>query len=471
MTTNVPPITIGPNGAVAPTEADVLAGVQEDMNTAFGGGLSQDLRTPQGQLAISEAAIISDTYAQLLALMNGVDPAVSSGRLQDAIGRIYFLTRQPAQPTTVIARCLGIQDTVIPAGTQARDQAGNVYTLSIDSTIGAGGYVDCQWQCATLGPVPCPAGFLNQVYQSVPGWDAISNSVDGVPGRDVESPADFEFRRRQSVAANAQGSTEAVQGAVLSVDGVSDALTLDNPSSDPSGAEFTGSIAGTTLTVTAVAYGEIEAGHMLTGMGVAAGTVIVGLGTGAGGAGTYTVNVSQTLSSRTLDSSQFGVVLAPHSLYVAVVGGDPQDVGQAIWKKKSAGCDYNGNTTVTVQDTSSGYVPPYPSYDVTFRIPDPTPVHFAVTIRASAGVPANGAALVQAAIISAFNGTDGGQRARIGGSLFASRFYGAVAAIGAWAQIYSIKLGFSTATLDSIQLRGDQQPTISAASIAVAFTA
>ena len=62
-------------------------------------------------------------------------------------------------------------------------------------------------------------------------------------------------------------------------------------------ASFTGSIAKTTLTVSAVTSGTIRLGMEITGTGIAAGTRITNFGTGTGGTGTYTVNTSQTVSS------------------------------------------------------------------------------------------------------------------------------------------------------------------------------
>ena len=64
----------------------------------------------------------------------------------------------------------------------------------------------------------------------------------------------------------------------------------------------TGSISGTTLTVTAVTSGSFAVGDPVTGTGVTANTYITALGTGTGGVGTYTVNTSQTVSSTTLSS-------------------------------------------------------------------------------------------------------------------------------------------------------------------------
>jgi hypothetical protein len=63
---------------------------------------------------------------------------------------------------------------------------------------------------------------------------------------------------------------------------------------------FTGSIAGSTLTVTNISLGAITAGAQLLGNNLAANTVVTALGTGTGGVGTYTVSPSQTLASQTI---------------------------------------------------------------------------------------------------------------------------------------------------------------------------
>ena len=72
------------------------------------------------------------------------------------------------------------------------------------------------------------------------------------------------------------------------------------------GASFTGSISGSTLTVTAITAGAITMGMTLSGTGITAGTTIVAFNTGAGGnvneAGTYTVSIPQTASSTTISA-------------------------------------------------------------------------------------------------------------------------------------------------------------------------
>jgi hypothetical protein len=97
------------------------------------------------------------------------------------------------------------------------------------------------------------------------------------------------------------------KGAVLEGSGVGTfwISTADSNQTNPDAgaASFTGSISGTTLTVTAVASGTLALGQPISGSGVASGTVLTALGTGTGGTGTYTVNNSQTVASEAMTAT------------------------------------------------------------------------------------------------------------------------------------------------------------------------
>ncbi len=68
-------------------------------------------------------------------------------------------------------------------------------------------------------------------------------------------------------------------------------------------AVFTGSISGTTMTVSAVTSGTIKRYSSVVGTGVEVPTFITALGTGTGGAGTYIVDTLQTVGSTTMTST------------------------------------------------------------------------------------------------------------------------------------------------------------------------
>ena len=399
MSTNVPQIQFAPEGLIVPQEADILAGVQQDYNEAFGGNLNPALTTPQGQLASSTAAVIADANSALAEFVNQINPDTADGFMQDGIARIYFLEREGGIPTNVACTCVGAFGTPIPVGAQAKDTSGNIYICTDGGTIPVGGSIVLNFANLNDGPIPCPAGTLTKINKAIPGWDTINNVADGVLGRDVESRADFEFRRQNSVALNAHGSKEAIYGAVFDVDGVLDVFVTENVTDDP------------------VPYGATN----------------------------YN--------------------LAPHSVYVAVVGAAAQDIANAISSKKDLGCNMNGNTVVTVKDMS--YTPPQPTYPITFERPAALPIKYEVQLADSSSLPSNIVDLVQTAIINSFNGLDGTARARIGGLILASKYYAPVSAIGPEVSILSILIGTATPTLNSVSVGIDQVPTLSAADISV----
>ena len=85
----------------------------------------------------------------------------------------------------------------------------------------------------------------------------------------------------------------------------------------------TGTISGTTLTVSAVTSGFIGVGSVINGTGITADTIYVtALGTGLGGVGTYTINSSQTVASATTITCRFGNPLA---VPITDVWGLPQE--------------------------------------------------------------------------------------------------------------------------------------------------
>lgn len=375
MADAIPRPTFGPDGFIVPPEADILAAVKEVWNAAFGGNLNMADETPQGQLCVSETASIGNANDAFIFLSQQMDPAYNVGRYQDAIARIYFIERFASRPTVVTVTCIGGEGVIIPQNAIVVASDGNQYLATDGGTIPASGSVDLQFECVIPGPITCPAGSIQTIYQAINGWDQAFNAADGTIGRNTETRAEFEDRRRLSVAHNAQGSLPAVQGAVLSVTNVLDAFVTENVNNTP-------------LTIR-------------------------------------------------------GFTLAPNSIYVAAVGGSDDDVATAMWSKKSPGCGYNGNTSVVVYDENPNYNPPYPAYTVRFERTDPVTVTFLVSLVNNTSIPANATDLISAAIVLAFAGADGGPRARIGDTIFASRFYAPVAMLGSWAQIINIKIGCS----------------------------
>jgi len=98
------------------------------------------------------------------------------------------------------------------------------------------------------------------------------------------------------------------------------AITTQGADAYPVVSTFTGSIATTTLTVTAMLSGDnITVGMFLdSSTSLTNGTYITAFGTGTGGIGTYTVSASQTVASSTIIGSGNALLQNPSPMSVGV---------------------------------------------------------------------------------------------------------------------------------------------------------
>ena len=105
--------------------------------------------------------------------------------------------------------------------------------------------------------------------------------------------------------------------------GLSQTIASSQMYTSSPGAIVTAAISGTTLTVASVSSGTLFVGQTIQGAGITTQTIITALGTGTGGAGTYTVNNSQTIASITMYALNWTVLPSSDG---AFSGGETCDI-------------------------------------------------------------------------------------------------------------------------------------------------
>lgn len=232
INTSVPDVTITGSGLLAPTVSDILAGRLEDFKNILGAQPKIPLSSPQGQIATSDAAIISQKNNALLTLFSQINPDYATGRFQDGIGRLYFMERIPGIGTTVVVRCSGVVGVKIPSGSIVIDSSDRQYFSRADAFISDLGYVDVVFENSVNGAIPCNVGSVNRIVTPIDGWNSVTNLSAGVLGYEVEGRYAFEVRRRDSISRAGSNNDESVLGEILSVDGVVDAYVWSNRKSE-----------------------------------------------------------------------------------------------------------------------------------------------------------------------------------------------------------------------------------------------
>lgn len=160
-------------------------------------------------------------------------------------------------------------------------------------TIAKFGWADANRRTVSNAGSGLPSGFVSRA-SNIATLTAYPYTTGNVilPGKEVTLHDAGDFWARTTTAAS-------VGQKVFAIYGTGSIATGATGSTPVAAAAYTGSISGTTLTVTGTPTGSpIAVGQPV--VGASAGTVITAMGTGTGGAGTYTVSNSQTLASTSL---------------------------------------------------------------------------------------------------------------------------------------------------------------------------
>ena len=173
--------------------------------------------------------------------------------------------------------------------------------------------------------------------------------------------------------------------------------------------------------------------------------------------GVRDVYVIDNPKGQSIQAGATNYTLKPHSIYVAAVGGDDTAVAEAVLRYAGSGCDFNGNTEITVYDHS--YNDPKPAYQVAFMRPVELSVYFRIKIERGSFVGAETA--IKQAVINAFKG-------RIGANLYAIGYVAPVVKAVPNVHVLDVEIGLSAGSMgNSVSVGIDQTPVVRAENIEV----
>ena len=232
---------------------------------------------------------------------------------------------------------IGISGTGIAPGTEVVSGSGPTYTVSISQTVasttitqsvgasgaGAGAYSNGSPPNSSYGlsGQGFRGGYANSNNNLAGGGGGGAGGVGGdqagptYPSNGTIYPGAGGIGLTSSLITTAQATSASVGqvsgGSVYFAGGAASGGWINRAScpfvpalggtggGGNSPAQFTASISGTTMTVTAVSFGVISVGDLIVGFG-GTDTIVTAFGTGTGGVGTYTVANSQGIGSTTM---------------------------------------------------------------------------------------------------------------------------------------------------------------------------
>jgi uncharacterized phage protein gp47/JayE len=196
----------------------------------WGSDINVDVNSYDG----STLGILAESFNNLdqtaLAAVNSFNPNTATGNALSLLVQLNYLTRQPGAYSTVGLRFDGSEGTVIPANSlfQSNDGTGTIWQTKSDATIDSTGTAFADARAQSYGPFTAAAGTVTISLSPSYGLDSVTNDNPATPGQYQESDSQLRARRAISTAANGQGQTDALRGALGQVAGVTSARVYEN---------------------------------------------------------------------------------------------------------------------------------------------------------------------------------------------------------------------------------------------------
>lgn len=160
--------------------------------------------------------------------------------------------------------------------------------------------------------------------------------------------------------------------------------------------------------------------------------------------------------------TKYGVSIDPHSICVAIVGGEDAAIAETIYRRKDAGCGTTGDYAVSFTDAT------YKDAVYTYNIIRPASTSFKVKVEFFTDAMTDEAMdTVKEAIVEDVLGLGENDRIGVASTVYASRFYSVVQNVVATpVKLISIALG-SGSFGQSVEIPADKEPTTASADVSI----
>ncbi len=215
-------------GAVRTTLEQYVILLENAFRSVFGQDLDVDPETPQGQLIGIIALSLAQSDEAIIDVSNAANIYRAVDQQIDGLAAILSILRDPAERSQVTVTLTGVPATLIPAGSRARTDAGDLFSLSVDTQLSGAGTATATMLSVETGAIAAAAGTLDNIVDIVPGWETVNNVADATSGRSIETDTEYRARYFRELSRNATAPLESVIAAVSEIEGVSDVVGREN---------------------------------------------------------------------------------------------------------------------------------------------------------------------------------------------------------------------------------------------------
>lgn len=218
-------------GVKCPEFAEIREYFQEKAKSIFGEDIYLGEDSADGQLLDIFASAVHTVNNQAVSAVAQFSPVSAEGTGLDYVVKVNGISRNAASYSTVDLRIIGTTGTVIENGT-AIDSSDNVWILPATVTIPTAGEITVTATAAEAGAIEAEAGSITTIGTPTLGWQSVSNPAAATAGDPVETDAELRARQTISTMNPSQSTFEAIEAAILNINGVARIGGYNNQSSE-----------------------------------------------------------------------------------------------------------------------------------------------------------------------------------------------------------------------------------------------
>jgi len=311
---------INSTGTIVADTADILTEVETEYKNTFGSDLIVTADTPQGVLITTDTLARSNLENNNAALANQINPNISGGIYLDDLMALMGIQRTAATRSLVSNAALtGVAGTFIPAGTQAKTAANDLFETASDVTLAVDGTATVNFYSIEYGAIPCEVGALINVVSAVLGWETVYNAAAAVLGTDTQSDQGARAYRDNTLFFQGVSLVGAISSAVFAVSNVIDVFVQENLSWSP---QTIRGIAMSPKSIYACVYGGTQADI--------AAALLENKSSGCAWNGSTTVTLIEPASLQAYDVSFDVAAQIGIAVRVTTTNGSAANIQQAI---------------------------------------------------------------------------------------------------------------------------------------------
>lgn len=203
----------------------------------YGTSINLNPNSPDGQMIELFAQAKLDMLEFIRQAVLNFDPDQASGRLLDQRAAINGVVRragtytlqQVVVTTDRAVNLAGLDTNPLSGAFTVADSSGVQFSLMTSASLGAAGSHDLQFRAVKLGAISVGTNTLTTIKTPQLGVLSVNNPAAATEiGVDEETDLELRVRRAKSVSLPAVGSLDGLRGALVNVDGVIDAIVLEN---------------------------------------------------------------------------------------------------------------------------------------------------------------------------------------------------------------------------------------------------